>query len=647
MPTVQRLSDALANQIAAGEVVERPASAVKELVENAVDAGARRVEVALEDGGRRRLSVVDDGSGMSREDALLALERHTTSKLRSADDLFDIRSFGFRGEALPSIASVSRLTLTTRRSEDLAATRIVVEGGRVTEVADAGAPPGTRLEVEDLFFNVPARLKFLKSRATELGHVSDWLTRLALARPDVALQLTEGGRTHLRADATAELKERIAAVLGREAHAAMYPVEGELGEVRVRGFTGGPGRANSTAREIFTFVNRRYVRDRGLLHAIARAYEGVLPIGRSPACVLFVELPPERVDVNVHPQKLEVRFAEPRSVYDALARTLSSTLAASPWLGAAARPTRSYVLRSEPAPTSTPAAQSEAAPPPPATREPWRPRPETRALFASDSEVVELPAAAIAGAARAPAPSISPPPATTASPSPAPAVTPAGAPAGEDAAGGERLLFSRLRYLGQIHRTYLVCESPEGLVLLDQHAAHERVIYERLRARRAGGSAAAQPLLFPLTLHLSSAESALVEASREELSAVGFELEPFGGNSWSLTAAPPGIEGVDPGALVRDLAEEARAFGRASQTDALEKALLARLACHTAVRAGDPLAPEEATELLRSLDGTPFGSQCPHGRPVATRFGEDALREMFGRTYEGTPRAAARERYSR
>jgi len=622
---VRRLPEALANQIAAGEVVERPASVVKELVENALDAGARRVDVQVEDGGRRLVRVVDDGAGMSREDALLSLERHTTSKVSSAEDLFGIRTFGFRGEALPSIASVSRFTLATRRPEDLAATRIAVEGGRVVSVEEAGAPAGTRVEVADLFFNVPARLKFLKSRPTELGHVTDWLVRLGLANPAVGFVLAEQGRGLLRAEPTSDPRERIAALLGRELFDTLYAVDGHAGDVRVTGWAAGPQRANTTGREIFTFVNGRYVRDRALLHAVSRAYEGVLPVGRSPACVLFLELPAHRVDVNVHPQKLEVRFADQGAVWDAVAKALAYTLSSSPWLARSPAPSRTYVLRpAEPVPTPEPdPSPAEAAPPPTQAQQ----RIADALARWTERNIPE------SGPFSDPRPPAEPP------------VEPAAAPVVPPAAPS-KLVFSELRFLGQLHRTYLVCESPEGLVLLDQHAAHERILYERLRSEQAQGRAPGQPLLVPVTLELAPSEARLVESARDELAELGFDLEPFGGSTFSLKAVPA-LAASEPARMVKELAAELRQTGRADAARAARDALLARMACHGAVRAGDPMAVEEVAELLRQLDGTPWGAQCPHGRPVVVRFGADALRELFGRTYAGTPRAAARERVER
>ena len=657
MSVVQRLPEDLSNKIAAGEVVERPAAVVKELVENAIDAGARRVEVVLEEGGARRVEVIDDGCGMTREDALLALERHTTSKLRSADDLFDIRTFGFRGEALPSIASVSRLRLTTRRGEALAACRLEIEGGKVVADGETGAPVGTRIEVCDLFFNVPARLKFLKTRQTELGHVMDWLGRLALAHPEVSFLVREEGRVHLKADATDDLRERAAAVLGRDLYEATYPVAHTQGDVSITGLAAGPQRQNSGAREIFTYVNGRFVRDRGLLHAIGRAYEGTLLVGRSPAAVLFLRVPPAEVDVNVHPQKLEVRFAQPRAVYDVTVKALAAVLSQTPWLTKQPS-TRSYALR--PADVTPPASPSIKAEPinpvPVEAAETKLPPSLVDQLFSpaqqrvaaaigqwKDRAVAEADGEALL-VARRPEPNFAleptegPAPVPQSLPLQLPTPLPLPSPTAPAAGGGELIRFAELRPIGQVHRTYLVCESPQGLVLLDQHAAHERVIYEKLRAGRAGEALPGQPLLVPLSLEFSPADARLIESVLEELADLGFELEPFGGRTFSMKAAPPGLDGADLSQVLRELAAEVREFGQAHSAQAMEDALLTRIACHTAVRKGAAMSPEEVRALLEQLDGTPYGAQCPHGRPVAVRFDVDKLKEMFGRTYEGRPR---------
>jgi DNA mismatch repair protein MutL len=488
-------------------------------------------------------------------------------------------------------------------------------------------------------------LKFLKTRATEVGHVTDWLTRLGLANPALGVTMAEEGRTLLRADPTDDFRERIAALLGRDLFKALYPVDGSSGDVKVTGFAAGPQRANNNSREIYTYVNGRYVRDRNLLHAVSRAYDGVLPIGRQPACVLFLHVPPDKVDVNVHPQKLEVRFVEQRSVYDAVAKGLSYTLSSSPWLTTGSAPAKSYALR--PVEDALPAV--ETAPLLPhqqriaealerySERNPNR---TTEALFARPSDRYEAPLQAADSFRAPPEPlSLPPPPMIPLAPVPMWETRPI--------VGEARISFSELRYLGQVHRTYLVCEAPEGLVLLDQHAGHERVLYERFRKERAGCATKGQPFLVPITMELSPADARLVEAAIEDLADLGFEIEPFGGLTFSLKAAPAELMGSDLPRMVRELAAEVRSLGRGTVADSLEEGLLARMACHGAVRAGHSLSQAEAEELLRSLEGTPFNAQCPHGRPVIVQFDVDALKEMFGRTYEGTPRASARERIER
>lgn len=664
MSVVQRLPDLLANKIAAGEVVERPAAVVKELVENAVDAQATRIDVAIREGGRALIEVVDDGSGMSRQDALLSLERHTTSKISNAEDLFAIRTFGFRGEALASIASVSRFTMTTRRAEDVAATRISVEGGRILSVEEVGAPAGTRIEVADLFFNVPARLKFLRAKGTEAGHIADWFTRVALARHDVSFSLSSEGRSQVKADATPDMRERIARVLTRELYDLVYPVELTDGDVRVWGYVAGPGRQTSTNREIFTYVNGRYVRDRSLLHTVSRAYDGVLQVGRSPTVVLFIELPPDLVDVNVHPQKLEVRFVNQRSVTEPLYQGIRETLSGSPWLKNRA-PTRTYAL--------DPLASSSSEVPEPSPSNDARPPVDGVDSGTEQSEagglgwnaVGETPlqrklAAALRSAVQQTSLDVDAP--LWARDRNADDLLRESALPGEGASQSEAarpldlerkpaettdFKFSALRYLAQIQQTYLVCESNDGLVLIDQHAAHERVLYERMRAERAGASTKGQPFLVPMTLEFSVGDARLVESTLEELDDLGFELEPFGGSTFVLKAAPAELKGADFARVVCELAAEIRAHGQGDSATASEEALLVRMSCHAAVRAGDALEPVEALRLLRDLDGTPFQAQCPHGRPVAVRFETKMLEELFKRTYEGTPAVAKRDRLLR
>ncbi|MFM2153514.1 MAG: hypothetical protein RL199_1949, partial [Pseudomonadota bacterium] len=488
--------------------------------------------------------------------------------------------------------------------------------------------------------------------STEQAHVLDWMTRLALANPAVAFHVLDGKRVLLQAEATGDLRARIGAVLGREVHDVMHPVSAERDGVKVHGFSGGPGRTVGTSRELHFFVNGRYVRDKGLYAAVHRAYDGVLPAGHSPAAVLFVEVPRGEVDVNAHPQKLEVRFSHAKAVNDTLYRALADMLVASPWL---VRPAaRAYALNpadaaapspaAAPAESPAPAPRTLTSPPAPAERPPaprqgsmlgelFRPSPGREQVkaalgFYRDAPPFDAEAPLIGRdiAAVEPRPFANPPP-------PTPVESP-------------RLRFSELRPLGQVHRTYLVCEAPEGLLLLDQHAAHERVLYEKYRRERAGEAVGGQPLLVPLSLDVPPAEASVLEAALPDLAELGFEVEPFGGTTFAIKAVPKVfLDAGDLGRTVRELAHELRQLGSSRTADAMEEALLARMSCHAAVRAGHAMTNEEIVALLQQLDGTPFHAQCPHGRPVVVRFDTERLKEMFGRTYEGASKEGLRERF--
>ncbi len=600
MGKIHLLSEQLVNQIAAGEVVERPASVVKELCENALDAGAANIRVELVNGGLQRIAVADDGCGMSREDALLCLERHATSKLRGPEGLSRIATMGFRGEAVPAIASVSRFSLTTRETSAPSATRLTVEGGKLGPVEEAGAPPGTSVVVEDLFFNTPARRKFLKRAETEAGHASEVVVRLALARPDVGFFLTSGGRKALTAPASpSDPRERIAAALGSEVFEHLLPVDLERGGVRVRGHVASPDFTLSSARGLYTFVNGRFVRDRGLIAAVQRAFSDATMPGRQPAAVLFVELALEQVDVNVHPQKLEVRFADSRAVFEGVFAAVHETLRRSPWL------TRGQAGAAQ-AQTSAerPGAYYSAAGPRPAALP-----------FAWTSR-------AAAGSPTGPAPAV-----------PRPAELPADGPqCPEDDAKPPGGFFHSLRVIGQFARTYLVCEAPgPALVVIDQHAAHERLKFHELREAYRSRKAIGQAFLFPATVELPLAQARVLADHLADVRALGFELEPFGGTTFALKSAPAALLGSDYRALLDDLAGELMQVERGRALDQAMDHVLATMACHAAVRAHQALAPEEARALLDALDGIDFNSRCPHGRPVAARFSVEALEREVAR----------------
>ena len=580
---VRRLPDALVDQIAAGEVVERPASVVKELVENALDAGAARVRVEVREGGAALVAVTDDGRGMPAADARLALERHATSKIVSADDLARIGTFGFRGEALPAIASVSRLRLRTRARGAEAGFEIEVDGGRRVAERAAGAPEGTRVEVADLFHNVPARRKFLKAPATEWGHVADWLARAALALPGVHFDVRRDDRPAVSWPAVGESLDRIAAVLSEREAEGLVPLSAAEGALRVEGFASRPDAHRPTAAGLYLFVQRRPVRDRLLRHALLDAYRDVLPRGRFPSAVLFVDCPPQAVDVNVHPAKWEVRFAEPNAVHRLVSRAVREALGTRRWLAVPGAIAPSPGPIADAAPAAPPLRRET----PPAASD-W--------IFASRSA--------------APAP---------------PRVEAPSAPH-----AGPPLRFTELPLLGQLLATYLLLEAPDGLVLVDQHAAHERLLFERLRAAWRERGVARQALLLPVTVELSPDRAARLAGA--DLVPIGFDVEPFGEGVVAVRAIPAELSGQDPAALLREVADQLAPGGAGLRAPEAVDRLCASLACHAARRAGDRLSAGEQRALLASLDAIPWAPTCPHGRPVAVALSRAELERRFGRT---------------
>jgi DNA mismatch repair protein MutL len=585
---VRRLPDTLVDQIAAGEVVERPASVVKELVENALDAGAARIRIEVRDGGRAFVAVTDDGWGMSPEDARTALERHATSKLRDAEDLGAIATYGFRGEALPAIASVSSLRLLTRLRGAGEGTEIRVRAGALESARPAGAPPGTRVEVADLFGSVPARRKFLKSPVTEWGHIADWLTRVALALPDVHFDVARDDRPSASWPAATPL-DRLAALLGEAEASALVPLDLAEGALRIHGFTSRPDHHRATSAGIYVFVQQRPVRDRVVQHALQELYRDVLPRGRHPSAVLFLELPAGAVDVNVHPAKWEVRFADPRGVHQLVRHALQAALARRSWLGGA-----------------------QAREPDGADRHsvPRTPSPTSGAAPASDWIF----------AARADAPEPERPPASM-------RLLP-------EASGSLRL--GDLTLLGQIAATYLLLEGKDELLLLDQHAAHERVLYERLRASLLAEGAARQGLLVPLVVELAPMPLAALQEHAALAESLGFETAPFGEGAIALRSVPALLGGRDPAGLLRTLADELAATPAGSAVAALRALgpadrVLATLACHAARRKGDVLDPREQRALLDALDAIPWAPTCPHGRPVLVPIALAEIERRFGR----------------
>ena len=606
---IQVLPDHVIDQIAAGEVVERPASVVKELVENALDAGARRISVEIEGGGRSLVRVVDDGVGMTEAEARLALVRHATSKLRSIDDLVAIATMGFRGEALPSIAAVSRMTLTTRaRGSEGPGVRVAVEGGRVLAVEEAGAPYGTQVEVKDLLWNVPARLKFLKGEVTEASHVGEVVSRLAMAYPEVHLRLVSRGRTAIEAPPAPGAGERVAAMVEE-----MFEARRVEGGVTVEAYLGAPDRAQSTARGMHFFVGRRWVRDRGLVHAVLQGYGELVPRGRYPSAVVYVGVDGGSVDVNVHPQKLEVRFSDPQAVYAAVRHAVREAAAAAPWVARGGQ-------------WSALAAVAEQRP--------------FAAAAGRVSEVAREYSGRLIQARTAGLFERTMPYTSTQKPSPSPFTSTSTSTSTATltssltaTATATATVFSGLTYIGQLDRTYLVCEAEGEMVLIDQHAAHERVAFQRLREAYRERAVPRQRLLFPLTVELDARAAAVAEEQAAVLDAVGFEVQVFGERVFAVTSVPAELRaGQDPLAVLRQLVGELAEVGGSRALEERMDAVFATLACHSVVRAGDALAPQEVASLLSSLDAVDFRGHCPHGRPVLLRIQVDEIARRFGRT---------------
>jgi DNA mismatch repair protein MutL len=594
------LPEQVASQIAAGEVVERPASAVKELVENSLDAGAHRIDIAIERGGCARIAVSDDGCGMSHQDAIVSLRRHATSKISSAADLAAIRTLGFRGEALASTASVSRITLRTRCPADAAGIEVIATAGDIEETAECAIAPGTQIEVRDLFFNTPARLKFLKTVPTEQSAVAVAIQRLALMNYQIAFSLSADGRTLFDLPPAASSLERVRQILGAKLAAQMLTFEAVRNAIRVHGLATMSQESFATPRLVFTFVNGRAVRDKLLTRAVAQAYQSLLPRGRHPAIVLAVELRHEDVDVNVHPMKTEVRFRNSGAVFETVYHALRNRL--SDQTGEAARGPGVQVMVLAPQTGALAGAPGE----------------PVHAAAASQnyrSAVLRLlPDAAVVPTTQRPLGL------GFARKDDSPAVTPTSVPT-----------YSGLRVIGQLFAGYIALESDEGMLLVDQHAAHERVTFEKLRAQLRDGGIQIQALLTPVSIELNPARAATIQAAIPQLRAMGFEIEAFGATALLLKGTPA-VFGAEGGArLLSDMIESLGESGwRLSGQSAFEESLK-QLACHGSVRVGRALEIAEIHGLLAELDRTEFKTNCPHGRPVHIQFSRGQIERMFRR----------------
>jgi DNA mismatch repair protein MutL len=648
MSNIRILPDILSNKIAAGEVVERPASVVKELVENALDAGASRLLIDIEQGGRSLIRVGDNGCGMRRDDALLSIERHATSKIATDQDLFNIQTLGFRGEALPSIAAVSKLSLVTRDAGSDAGTELTIEGGRLVNVAQTGAPEGTLVTVRQLFFNTPARRKFLKSVATEMAHIADILDRMALAWPQVQFRLTHNERVVKSWPAASDPFERTAEVLGTVPRGDLHALEASRAGLAVNGWISHPRTCRKSANGVFIFVNRRFVRDRVAQHALSQGYSQRLVKGLYPLAVLFIRVPCDQVDVNVHPAKSEVRFARPNDVHELIRGAVAQTLYdvdQPSWKpsgfqeiakeeGLVAEGRIEFGVRSSEGGRRSWAEVGEEAsdrdhrggtPLPQTTGEPGL----RGGALDSVGEASSLDEPTLPGQpwlrrlnrGKMPLPQNS------------------GEPSIQDPASTRppqadlwpRSGFAGMRVIGQLRATYIICEADDGLVLVDQHAAHERVLYEQLTRRGEAQRPPSQALLVPETVDLGFREAQALETLMPHLRELGLEVEPFGGATLVVKSVPGFLSGRDIRPLLTEMAEAAGSPAGSSDPQEVLDFCRQRAACHGAIRAGQTLTPDEMQALLQQLDACGNLSHCPHGRPTWIKWETGAIERSFRR----------------
>jgi DNA mismatch repair protein MutL len=638
MGIIRQLSASVINQIAAGEVVERPASVVKELLENAIDAGASRVDVSVERGGKDLIRVADDGKGMDPDDLPLAFTPHATSKLAEADDLHKIRTLGFRGEALAAIAEISKVRCQTRQEHAEAGSELSIDAGVAGPVRACGCPVGTVIEVRNLFYNTPVRRTYLKSDSTEAGHVIEMFTRIALAHPTVHLTFRSGGKVLHDLPSVTGVKERIGIFFGRELAESLLWVESQFDQTHLWGYVGHPSQSRSSTKTQFMFLGGRYVRDRSLGHALAEAFRGLLMVGRSPVAFLHLEVPPEEVDVNVHPTKVEVRFRDSQRLYSQLLATLRQTFLASdlhsrlqapPSVEETSKPEGStpYAFPERPDPRQEVASWFT-----PSTPAPFQTYPSPG--YAGGPASTSWGGSASHPTSQAPAPSPRPsadfdefaPPPGTGEPSTAesPQAPVESSPRPFDV---RDLPVKAL----QVHDSYLVAETADGMVVIDQHALHERILYEELRLRIERGGVESQRLLVPEPVELEPSEASAVLERREVLASLGLDVEDAGGGTILVGSVPAMLPGVSPDRLLRDLADHFGSKPLPPTRDAVLEDVLSMIACKAAVKAGQKLAPDEVTALLERRHLVSDAHHCPHGRPTALVFTKSELERQFGR----------------
>ena len=638
MGKIRVLSDQVANQIAAGEVVERPASVVKELLENALDAGATRIRVEIEAGGRKLIRIVDNGHGMGRDDALLAFERHATSKLRSSDDLLSIATLGFRGEALPSIASVARVSLETRAGEDEVGTAMEIAGGSLLRVEDAGLPTGTTIAVRDLFFNTPARRKFLRSEQTELGHVAALVTHYALAHPGKHFELHSATQALLVAPAVANAGERLYQIFGRDVFESMIPVAAEMdfsraglpepppwkreqdyeapepGFMRVSGFISKPELQKLNRNSTYVFANGRLIRDRLILHALSEAYRNIIPPTSFPVVLLFLELPPQEIDVNVHPAKTEVRFRQQSFVHDFVRDSVRTALMN-------ARPAASFYTALNSAPTAGASLLVDVSPLPGAAEALQQPH----AMMPQSEGDIE-PGDVAAFELREQLLPLSP--GRLGFDGPGIAV---GYDESDQTAQPTLNSLSSLKPLGQLRDSFILAVNEEGLWIVDQHVAHERVLFEKIMRDRNVEKVQRQRLLMPVLIELLPEQMVTFAAIAEELDRNGFEAEPFGPRTLAVKAAPVGLEGRELERMLEEVLAVTDREQQAENEEARRTRIAASIACHAAIKVNMPLEPSKIDWLLRELAKTEHPTSCPHGRPIALRYSLKDIQRAFQR----------------
>ncbi|SFS21138.1 DNA mismatch repair protein MutL [Granulicella pectinivorans] len=673
MGRIRILSDQVANQIAAGEVVERPASVVKELLENSLDAGATRIRVEIEGGGRKLIRIVDNGHGMVADDALLAFERHATSKLRTSDDLLSIATLGFRGEALPSIASVSRLLLETRAEGDEAGTAVEIAGGAIVRVSEMGMPPGTTIAVKDLFFNTPARRKFLKTEQTELSHIAALVTHYALAHPEKHFELHSATQALLVAPGVASAGERLYQIFGRETSGLMLPTAAEMdfmraglpepppwkrnedyvpaapGYMRLSGFVSKPELQKLNRNSVYVFVNRRLIRDRLVLHALTEAYRNIIPPTSFPVVLLFLEMPPEEVDVNVHPAKTEVRFRQPSFVHNFVRDTVRTTLME-------ARPAASFMAALDPVSPASHSLLLDVSPLPGGPEDgllgPNRPESEGDPS-AGDVDYFLRPREVPASPGRL---EFAGRPLTVGAEEHISAVDPLlglRRPDGYVEVQAERgpekwhegskpmvapvapepnlSELGSLRSLGQIKDSFILAVNEDGLWIVDQHVAHERILFERVLRERETEQVQRQRLLMPLLVDLLPAQMVAFAEIAKELEANGFEVEPFGPRTLAVKAAPVGLEGRELEQMLEEVLAVPDREQQTENADTRRRRIAASIACHAAVKINMPLDSQKIDWLLQELAKTEYPTSCPHGRPIALRYSHKDIQRAFQR----------------